>query len=503
MKRSSQRRSILALAIGGLLFTSAACDNMQSEQRRADLKVAESLKKGTANRRNPTTQSLTSAINDLSAAAAQGAASPDSRIRANSALAQAEFEAGDRYARELASVSPEVNRTLWEMSRVAGQVQGYNDAIRAIEATKPDGTQKAIADKRAEQQAAAEQAKQKVGQLQGEIDKIKGQVAQLTQQKDAAVGEADAAADKAGKAEGKEAAGLLDQANEGRRKAGNLGHEIDKLSAALLPLERDLALEQVREKTATEAVAGLDEQRSTVEANWKARGDQIAQLKQQVAKLNEELTGLGSRLDELNKRSADLRAKAVDQFQKSAKHSATAANDARTLGTELGKWGNDQKFAQAPEKKAWDQLRSTFSPHLFKLSEAEADNAVANLHSSHAAQLEARQKVAKQVQDVQLTPPPGLTAGGGEDERTKVLAEANKAYEAAAEKFLGVYTGGTAKELKDVRDSARIARMFSLYGQYLNGDEGKLAEAKKEFQEAFGERKDDPFIKRLPAKLQG
>src|SRR5687767_14237200 len=99
-RRSVQRRSVLALAIGGLIFSSVACDNMQSEQRKADIKVAESVQKGMANRRNATTQRLTAAITDLNAAAALSAASPDSRIRANAALAQAEFEAGDRFARD-------------------------------------------------------------------------------------------------------------------------------------------------------------------------------------------------------------------------------------------------------------------------------------------------------------------------------------------------------------------------------------------------------------------
>src|SRR5947209_2646795 len=140
MKRFSRQRSVLAMALSGLMFTSLACDTMESDASKADRRVQKSVQDSAEKRRTATTQSLAAA--------------------------------------------------------------------------------------------------KKASDLQGEIDKIKQQVAALTQQKDAAMSEAETAADKASKASDKDAAAMLDAATESRRKGSNIGHDIDKQSAALLPLER-------------------------------------------------------------------------------------------------------------------------------------------------------------------------------------------------------------------------------------------------------------------------
>jgi hypothetical protein len=350
-----------------------------------------------------------------------------------------------------------------------------------------------------------EAAGKKAGELQGEIDKIKTQVAALVQQKDAAFAEADATADKAAKATGKDAVALLDQAGESRRKSGNLGHDVDKLSATLLPFERDLAVEQAKKKTADEAVAALDASKKAFEDNWQAMQAKVAEQKSLVTKLGEELAAKAKELDDVNKQAAALRGKAADLLAQSAKHYAGASTEAKLLATELGQWGNSEKFSSSPEKKAWDQLKLVYHLNIFKLLEAEADNARAGIYSVQGTQLAAQQQMVAGVKatlaGAGLTLPPSLDAAVDAEQKLAVDL-AGKAYTEAAEKFVTVYeAGGTPK---DIQQSAKISRMFSLYGQYLNGDATKLQAARDAFKVAF-EKEDaavNPMVKSLPADLR-
>ena len=500
MKCSPKRRSALALAISGLVLTSAAgCGD--GDQRAADKNIRETVSKAFDARRIPTTQSVQTAIADLSKAANTdaNAASNVGKIEARSNLAQAELEAARREVRTLAGIEPQVSQALWEVARIAARIERLNTAQAAGAKASPDAILKGIADRRQQMVAAGEAASKRIAELQGQIDKIKGEVANLTQQKDAAAAEADALADRASKATGKEASDLADQANESRRKAGHLGHDIDRTSAALLPLERDLAAEQTKKKTADEAVVALDANRADVESAWQAAQAKAAEQKTAAGQLGQELTDRGRQLEELSKQATEVRSRAADMFAKSAQHSGAAAKDATALATELGKWS--QNFAQSPEKKAWDQLKATYSMGTFRLAEAEAEHSLGNLHNEHALQLQERQQVAAQIaktlQDAGITMPPVLAAAQAEH---KAAAEAaNAAYTSAAQKFIDVYQGSAPKELQN---SAHISRMFSLYGQYLGGDKSKLAEAKAEVAEAFAERTDDPLVRSLPAELR-
>jgi DNA repair exonuclease SbcCD ATPase subunit len=501
MKRLSQRRSILALALSGLVFTSLACDTMESDASKADRRVQKNVAESIEKRQVATTQSLNAATTELEQAAKESDASLTSKIQAKSALAEAEFEAGDRDARELARLDPAISRAMWDISQVASQIQKTNDSVKALEASNPQATLQAIADQRVKMVAASEAAAKKAAELQGSIDKVKAEVATLTQQKDAAMTEADANSDKASKVSEKEASALLDTANESRRKGNNLGHEIDLKSAALLPLERDLAAEQAKKANADQAVAALDENKKSVEAEWQMIQSHGQELSAAAAKLGTELAAHAKTLDDLTKQAATLRAQAAKHFENAATQNASASNDAKNLGRELAEWSNNDKYSRSPERKAWDELRSTYHLNVFKLLQAEALNALGNLYSSQALLEENRTALAanisKTLQEAKVDVPASLTA----PKDTKAVAAANKAFSDAASIFTDVYT--VAGTPKDAQQAARISRIFSCYGQYLNGDKTKLGDAKAAYKEAFSDSKDDPLIRYIPAEIRG
>ena len=452
MKRYCVRRSVLTLAFAGLVFTSLACDTMESDERKADKRVDESIRASSLDRQVPTTQSLTKAITALNTAASDGSASAVGKIRAKSELAETEYEAGDRTVRDLDKAEPAVSRALWEIGLTAAQIQAINGTATALSVGNPEATLKDIASKRAQMVSAGEAASKAGAELQSQIDKLKGQINTLTQQKDAAMAEADAAADKASKANPKEASALLDTAGDARRKGGNVGHEIDRQSAALLPLERDLAAEQLKKKNADEGVAMLDENKKTVEAMWQTVQASIAQYKGEAAKLGEQLVTQAKTLDDLTKQAEDLRTKAIDQFNKSATHYAGASNDAKNLAAQLGTWSN--KFSTAPERKAWDQLKTIYNLNIFKLGEAEAQSAAASVHNRQALMYDAREKLAATIA-------PTLTAAGitmpapladAAQQRQKAQAAAAEAYDKAAQRLADAKQGGGTP--KDVQAAA-------------------------------------------------
>src|SRR5437763_13059849 len=82
MKRFCVRRSVLTLAFAGLVFTSFACDTMESDERRADKRIGEAVRTSSVDRQIPTTQGLTKAITALSTAAGDTSASSVGKIRA-------------------------------------------------------------------------------------------------------------------------------------------------------------------------------------------------------------------------------------------------------------------------------------------------------------------------------------------------------------------------------------------------------------------------------------
>lgn len=501
MKPFSKLSAVVTLAVGGLVFTSVACNDMESAQRKGDRDVAKAIESSAKSRQSPTTQSWNAAVADLNKAVSVTTASPAEKIRASSLLAEAEYEAGDQFVRELGHLDPQISAAMWDISKTANQIQGVNDAAKVLAATDPAATLAAIDAKRAENVAAGAAASQKASDLQGKIAAVKADVDGLIKQKDAALAEADAAAEKASKASLKEADAMLDSVTESRRKAGNLGHQIDKVSGALMPLERDLATEEGKKKAADDAVAALDASKKVVEANWETVKGQIQAQKAQASQLGEELAAQAKKLDDLNQQASALRTKALDQFTKSAKHYGAASSEAKTLGAQLDTWSRNPKFSDAPEVKAWTGIRSAYNLNAFKLLEAEAENALGNIHSDAAAQMTEQQKLAtgisKTLQEAGITLPATLNAGDAKAE----LDAAGKAYAGAAEKFDSVYNVGTNP--KDMKETAQYSRIFSLYSQYLNGDASKLDAAKTAFKQAFDNRKDDPAARAFPADLRG
>lgn len=562
------RHVVLALGLSSLLVCSLACDGFESDQRKSDRKViqalqdAEKLRDGTDDKHktpeekkaeadlrrlkgtpsSPEAVKAAQALYDarrigaakrnqdaakllLTTVNAEKGASGVRKIQAASRLGLTEYQIATDLARQVGELESPISRSSWEIAQAAAQIKSLSDAIAAAERTNPDPTLKAIETQRTQAQGEAKAAADKAAQLEAQIKQVNDQADAMAKQKDALVAQADADAEKASRLQGAEAAKIQDGVTEARRKAANLGHDIDKLKATLLPLERDLAAEKAKEKTANAAVAALNEDEKLAKANWEAVQKRIAGAadeklvgyKPQIAELGKSISDtLAPALDADVKKADALRKDALEHYGAAVRQYAAAAAEATKLQAELKKWSSDEAYRTAPEAKAWKALIDLYNPNYFKTLQARAQHDMATLQAAHAEQLRNRQalvhgkdgataqdwpSVAKILQGAGLTVPPALSADLKADVDAVAKASDDN-YKKSAEMFQAVYEASSA--YKALQNAAGVSQMFSAYGDYqLTGDSKQLDAAQAKFKDLFGERKNDPLLAGFPEKLRG
>jgi hypothetical protein len=486
---------ILSLAVCGLVFTGAGCDQFKSSQEKANDRVAEASKAAAA-KKTPTTQGYDTAITELGKAVGEQAASDATKIQARALLAQTEFEAGQHFARELHRIEPEITRALWDISQLTGQIAAMNVTGQAMLGSNPKTPLETVAAKQQEMQNTATAAAEKVKALQGQIAKIEGEIKTLTDQKNQVQAQADAEATKAGNTPEKEAAPLKIQAIESKRKADNLGHQIVKLQDSLTPLQRDLAVEQTLQKNAQDAVAALEQRKQMFEGNWTTVQEQVGKQKELSSKRAAELAEMARKLNALAKQAAEVRSRAVDQLTKSADHYADASRIAGQLATTLR--GLRSKQVGAPEIKAWDGLMALYDLNTFKLLEGQVRNSLGNVHASHAKLAASRKalaaEAAKALQGAGAAVPPEL-AGTADQDLAASSKAADDAFKAAATLMDNVASVGR----QEVKPAGQLGQLFAAYGQYLaSGKPEDLTLAKSQYDKL----KEDPAVAHLPEGMR-
>ncbi len=522
------RRSVMALAASGLIFASVACDNFESDQAKADKRVKDSVDVSTKNRRQPTTKNITTVVADLSKAVGESAASDNRKLQARSMLAQTEYEQGDKVSRQVLALEPAINRAMWDITLLAGQIKNISDTVDTLGKSDPAATLAAIDAKRKEFAAASAAADTKAKELQGQIDQANASVAQLVQQQTALRAQAADDRAKAAKLPDKDAAALLDSAGEANRKAENLAHDIFKLTGALEnqskndaaarsdkpwedaaayslhPLQRDLAAELDKKKSADAEVAKLDQDKKAVDDNWTAVKAQIEARKTAATTLGQELS---AKVDELAKFENDagaLRDSAIVHYDKSVKGFLAASGDAQKVQKRLDEWRRDEKFKDSPEAKSWDGLYKLYNYHYFKLLQGRGLNQIGNLKNAYSVMLDSHSKTAMEAAPILTKAGIALPAklGTPPADAKKTQDEAIKNYDEAIKIFEDVF--GVGSNPKTLIDTAKVSNLYALFSEFqLTGDTKKRDDARKQFNELFGDKKDDPGYKQAPEALRG
>src|SRR6185437_6084301 len=141
-----------------------------------------------------------------------------------------------------------------------------------------------------------------------------------------------------------------------------------------------------------------------LDVNWKGIADQVGKQRAQATSL---LSGSGAAT--INAKAAKLgkvledNSAAYTQAEENLTNAIKNFQDAFRAATEMAT-SLRQSMANLPPdnqlKKAMDGLIQVYNPNLFKLSEANAELALANLETSKVQTLAERQHLAQRLQDI-------------------------------------------------------------------------------------------------------
>ena len=338
-----------------------------------------------------------------------------------------------------------------------------------------------------------------IAQLKQEIDQKTQQIKTLDEKRNEALRQAEKLVIQSGQQKGAESVQTYKQSSDMRKKASDLGQEAELIEAGLRPQREQLALVEAQQKVVSEAITTFEKQRQAIQTAWKqiqdrsgtqadaakklyaggafpttSEADQdgresIQQLADQLAK---HLSGMQSLGDEAE---THLKA-ATEQFKK-------ASESAKLLGQDLQKKSNDERFRNAPEKKAWEDLNKLFNPLAYSLDIARAQRLLGDLKTNQARLLKTQAQVAQLLSPaVETAGLPALANLGSPaelDAKSKeAFVAAENAYKVASDALNNVNSGGTATV--GMKNQAQVLQMLLAYDQSLlaqaQGDTQKAAE---------------------------
>jgi hypothetical protein len=334
-----------------------------------------------------------------------------------------------------------VEQLLSQIASVAGQMTLNNTHIagyKALEPTKArEAVQKATNDAQKGEKGAWVAGTAPIPSLEGlkaREQELQKQTADLTAQRDdlnakrgQALQEAAKFGQQADSATGKESVGFFTQAANQRKEAADEEVKIAQLEAQLAPLQQDLQLVQLQEKTISDVLATYAEQSQQIDNGWKnvqQRIDQASALTKALlegtgapaapgegaggngaassangAATPRSLAGLASELDNETKELQSLRGKAVTLLNSAFKHYDDAAHLAATLTKDLNTLNSGPDAAKLPDRRAWQERIALNSPAVFKLGQAAVQNRFARLYTDQYAEVARRNEVGKMVAD--------------------------------------------------------------------------------------------------------
>jgi hypothetical protein len=511
MRAPVKQVAILAAAVATWAGAVGCDDTLGNDKqvRKAIVAARESTAKGES----------ADALLKLQEAAGNTGASPAASAQAKAVLAAAEMAQAQRLMQTVDANNREISRLVHEIGILGASIANSNLKIAGYRGQEPAAAREDAKKKIAEVQGEGDKGawidagnakiptlaavKQEVSRLQGEIAKRQEELKQLEQQRVAAAAEADKQQEAADNAKGQQHVELIKQSAAAAKKAADVATQIEGLQAAIVPLERDLAVAQAQEAAAAGAVESYQRQIESIESGWKGVEQQIA-TQAQIAQNVMGAAGAAAPVAEegkmpvantVNEKAAQLK-QLVDATKATFDEADQRLDNAITnYGAAVDAAGQLSRDIQAkregvernsPYYKAFDELMKVVNPATYKLGQAEANQLRATLNASQAISLIGQQRMMNTIQPIlaaaKLEGPPSLNPEPLAAEVQRTTEKANSTYDEAATLYQDVATNapeGSAKQ------AASVGRIFSLYGKVLLArSTGQAEEAKKFLAEA-------------------
>jgi hypothetical protein len=436
-------------------------------------------------------------------AAAGNAVGATTKVQAKALLGQLLLREARDLSWQIDRLDRDVQRLCTEITELSGQVRIGAQLAEGYKQFDPAPTIAALEQRVVEARGGADRAvwfesegaqfaslsalAQEISRLEGEIAARQEEIRNLESQRVSALASAEDAAKEAEQFSGRSGVAAFTRSSNARRQASDLATQIEGLNAALEPLRTRLQIASAQRDIVSAAAKQLEDQTESLKAGW-AQLQKSAQAQSELARriVSESAPAMtlptvegvqvfpaasiaekAARLDAIIKQSDELRARAASALTDARKHLEDAAQSALSERGAIQTLEGERPGAPEGQGYAWKIARNALSPGLYQLEQAEASRQLAELHSRHAAVLEARLHAAQAAQAslpaAGATVPPELTNGTVEKMQT-ALKEADAAFKAADELLETVRTGSAQLDAdRAAASAARVSRIFGLY----------------------------------------
>jgi len=282
-----------------------------------------------------------------------------------------------------------------------------------------------------------------------------------------------------------------------REKAANVGIDIDKLDAAVTPLQADFRTYQAQRKGAEDAIALLQKQVADLELTWKGAQQNIEEEKKVIATIAGpgansgtpagntaaqsggdqanlpavpvKLTTIADRAAELKVRVAEargLREKAATELQEAIRNFDLAGREGDSVRTDFSEQLQGDRVAPN-EKLALQQMEETYSGSSARLAKAMAQQALAMNYAAEAMVANQLKQALTSAQEALGTDSPAAIADCL-SATPSVDTIANQADEQFALALDGLEAQGTqtlpGPAAQSRKLSALVGKMIAAYG---------------------------------------
>lgn len=480
---------------GGAVFLTAGCEKMESTGRAGDRAVDIAV--------NDSIGSNDPAKAASAVKASLGSASPAGKARGNSELARDEFDQAIALLPRINQEAQDAETALFDLRQAASEVLDIQQTAAGYNGHDPKETLAKLDEERANMQKAVEQAQNNAASLKAELQKRQQEIDALKAERQKADNEAESLAEKSNNAKGQESLDLFKQATEARTKSGTLAAQIETRTAALMPIQRQLAIAEATQKLydnpskdAPGAIARLDRRKAEILAEWQGNQQHAQSIADSAKKLADAVItpggeaknpNAGARLATAMQALEKDRSQAEKLLQSAAQHADDAYKAADSLHKELARRVSEAK-PQSPDIPALDAVIAAFNEKQYALQKGNIQTALGNLYAdqytleSHAKQT--LDEVAQALQATGQSVPSGMAAPSPDAAK----ASAEKAYAAAEQSLESVVNatgGGNIAGSKDLKSNALASLLMARYGHYeLTLDDATHARLKEDIARA-------------------
>jgi chromosome segregation ATPase len=494
MPRMKAAKMTLVIAGAAGLLASGGCDDSHS----ADKRVLQAVQSARVERMKGGMDNLEKAQTDLQKAQQEAAAASSTATKTYAAAMLAHAELDNAIARisdPEKGVDPghrKVQQLLAEINQLAEQIRASNNMAMAYANLEPSQARTKVQD--AIKSASGEQdatwiagggnkmavpslsaVKNDVQKWQAEVQKQQEHIDTLQKQQQQLAQQADQAMSKAEGAKGASGVEQFRQASNLRKQAEDLANQLEVAKAKIIPAQQDLKLAQAREQAISAAIEQFQKLGQQLDSGWKSISDQVSKqqaLSASILNGGEEKSGqesikqLASELAKQQAATKQVFDAAESNLENSIKHFQAAGSAASQLASEIQ--SQLQNLTRDNQMyKALETLRAVYNPATFKLGQANAQLALANLQTTRAQILvqehAVEQKLAAVLKDANLEMPQKLPDANKLAGEIQSVAKASaQNYKEATDLFATVGSGTESD-----KNGGRAGQVYALYGQAL------------------------------------